>query len=249
MGYAKKVLSTLIKRCSGAITSLTKAIYNRKAKVVFALISAMVLTHAAPVVGTQALNLLGLNGTSRAAGSLLSLMSGLAVSFVEPLCTAVTNPVFLMGASFVIGTVMFLKHFPEVDHYIHHSFWSEGSDDDVEDLRKLSHRMGWSKEVTEKLMRHVSDAKDTMMKDDPQSLNTPIERAAAFASLLLAGGSASLVLLTIFNFALLPMALMSLVHSLGCGIELVDGVLVDRFAPVLSELLEKSGSSIAVSRC
>ena len=70
-----------------------------------------------------------------------------------------------MGVSFTLGVLMFLKMFPEVDHYIHHSVWSDSLEDDEKDIKRFAARMGWSGEAIRTLNSHIHEAKRTMMSD------------------------------------------------------------------------------------
>ena len=214
VGYARKVLSRMVTSVASAFSSLTRAIYNRKVKVVFAMLAASALIPATPAIAANAATLLGIGGTSGAAASIPTLLSGFISGLVGPLCHSIRNPVFVMGTSLILGAVMFLKHFPEVDHYIHHSVWTDDSDDDKEDMRRLAARLGWSHDTMEKVAGAVSDAKYAMNQEENRA--NAVQRAAHFTTVLLAGSASTLVLLGIMSFAILPMGIISLLTGIGC---------------------------------
>ena len=218
--FALRVVKTLYERVTHAASALGRAIYNRKAKLAFAMIVAMMFVPTAPAIASSVSSLLGIGpgffATSGAAGSMSTLLLGMSSSLIRPVCDSITSPAFVMGASLTIGVVMFLKLFPEVDHYIQHSVWSDSLDDD-EDIRKFAAKLGWSGDVLSQINKAVHDAKKTLMSEKIDPPPTAIERAAAFASLMLAGGAATLVMLGMLTFAMLPLGLMSVAGRAGCA--------------------------------
>lgn len=215
VGYTKKVLSRMVRKLFSAVSSLTRAIYNRKIKVAFSLLAATALIPAYPAIAANAATLLGIGGTSGAAASIPTLLSGFVTGLVGPLCHSIRNPLFVMGTSFIIGAVIFLKHFPEVDHYIHHSIWTDDKDDDKQDMRRLATRMGWSDSMVDQVSDAITYAKGAMTNEADE---TPIQRAGRFTSLLLIGSAATTILLSILSFSILPMGIISVLSGVACSL-------------------------------